>query len=279
MYLCTQKDMISFPHSKINIGLNITEKRADGYHNLETIFYPIPLADKLEITQVKGDKKTNLHTVNNLSEVKMEDNLVYKAYALLKEKYQLPEINIVLEKNIPTGAGLGGGSADASFMLKMLNEKFDLKISNKELEDYASQLGADCPFFIGNKPQYATGIGTVFSSVSLSLKGYFLILIKPDIHVSTQDAYSLVVPKKSDFLLTEMIKKPITEWKNWIKNDFEKSIFPKYPQIEKIKSDLYQNGALYASMSGSGSSVYGIVKEKKDLKSLFPTYEYFLLEL
>ncbi len=271
--------MFSFPHCKINIGLNITEKRADGYHNLETIFYPIPLTDRLEITQTKNNEKTNLHTVNNLSEVKMEDNLVYKAYALLKEKHQLPEINIVLEKNIPTGAGLGGGSADAGFMLKMLNEKFALNISNKELENYASKLGADCPFFIENKPQYATGIGTVFSPVSLSLKGYYLILVKPNIHVSTQDAYSLVVPKKSDFLLTEMVKKPITEWKDCIKNDFEKSIFTKYPQIEKIKSDLYKSGALYASMSGSGSSVYGIFKEKKDLQSLFPKCDYFLLEL
>ncbi len=267
--------MTAYPHAKINLGLNITEKREDGYHNLETIFYPIPLTDKLEIKELDNGKLTTLKSVSNLSEVSMEDNLVYKAYDLLKKQYKLPELEILLEKNIPTGAGLGGGSSDASFMLKMLNEKFSLQISNKELETYASQLGADCPFFIEDKPQYATGIGNVFSPVSVSLKGYFLILVKPNIHVSTQEAYSLVVPKKSKYSLTEVIQKPIAEWKNFIKNDFESSIFPQYPEIEKIKTTLYENGALYASMSGSGSSVYGIFKEVKSLKILFAECDYF----
>ncbi len=271
--------MIVQPNAKINIGLNITEKRDDGYHNIETIFYPIPLVDKLEIKEITDNRKTTLHSGKNLLEVSMTDNLVYKAYDLLKEKYRLPELEIILEKNIPTGAGLGGGSSDASFMLKTLNEKFSLNISNKELEKYASKLGADCPFFIENKPQYATGIGNIFSPISLSLKGYYLILIKPNIHVSTQEAYQSIVPSKSKYSLIEMIKEPISEWKNFIKNDFETSIFPKYPEIEEIKTKLYKNGAFYASMSGSGSSVYGIFHEKKNLKSLFTKYDYFTISL
>ncbi len=271
--------MVTYPHSKINLGLNITEKREDGYHNLETIFYPIPLKDRLEVKPIVDKRKTSLLTQNDLSEVKMEQNLVYKAYLQLKKAYHLPEIDIILDKNIPTGAGLGGGSSDASFMLKMLNKMFSLSLSNKKLEEVASKIGADCPFFIEGKPQYAIGIGDVFSPVSVSLKGYFLILVKPNVHISTADAYRLVLPKKSDVSLLNIIQKPIETWKYYVKNDFEKSIFSKEPIVEQIKRTLYQQGALYASMSGSGSSVYGIFNKEKNLKPLFSQYQYFSMYL
>ena len=253
--------MIVYPNAKINIGLNVVEKRADGYHNIETIFYPIGLQDVLSVEASETCSDYSFAASGIPVGGDAEDNLIVKAYHLLRSGYQFPAVDISLLKQIPFGAGLGGGSADAAFMLKALNQEFQLKITPKKLEQLAAKLGADCPFFIRNKPVYATGTGNIFTPVNLSLKGYWLLLVKPDIHVSTAEAYSALTPTPSEVPLTELIQKPIVEWKEFIKNDFEKTVFEKQPEIEAIKKEMYRLGALYASMSGSGSSVYGIFGE------------------
>lgn len=252
--------MITFPNAKINLGLNIVEKRPDGYHNLETIFYPINLQDALEVTRAEYSKQPyTLRVSGTPIEGAPEDNLVVKAFQLLKKDFpQMLPIEIHMYKHIPTGAGLGGGSADAAFMIKLLNDKFSLGISEERMEEYAAQLGADCAFFIKNKPVFATGIGNLFEPVELSLKGYHIVLIKPDIFVSTKDAFASIVPHRPELSLKEIAKQPIETWKDCMKNDFEDSVFLKYPEIAAIKDKLYDLGATYASMSGSGSSVYGI---------------------
>lgn len=250
--------MQSYPNAKINIGLNIVEKRTDGYHNIETVFYPIKLFDVLDValSEICDDYSFSQSGIPISGDP--ENNLVVKAYRLLANDYDLLPVDISLVKQIPFGAGLGGGSSDAAFMLKCLNELFDLKLSADKLADYASRLGADCPFFINNKVVFANGIGNEFVQIDFSLKGYYWLLVKPDIHVSTIEAYSLVKAQKADRSLIEAIKQPIEKWKETIKNDFEPSVFSKYPYIGEIKKSLYQMGALYASMSGSGSSVFGI---------------------
>lgn len=251
--------MITFPNAKINLGLNITEKRPDGYHNLETVFYPIPLEDGLEVTLSNDfSQKFILHQSGMEIAGDPETNLVVKAYKLLDETFHLPPVEIYLHKRIPSGAGLGGGSADAAFMLKLLNEKFRLNLENRQLKRYAADLGADCAFFIKNSPTFAEGIGDVFSSVTLSLKGYRLILIKPDIFVSTREAFARIRPHRPEHSLKEIIHLPMSEWKERMVNDFEESVFSQYPAIGEIKKELYQQGAIYAAMSGSGSSVFGI---------------------
>lgn len=251
--------MLTFPNAKINLGLNITEKRPDGYHNLETIFYPIPLEDALEINPAKDhSQKFTLHQSGIVIDGKPEDNLVAKAYRMLDERFNLPSIDVHLHKHVPSGAGLGGGSADAAFMLKLLNENFSLQLSVGELEEYAAKLGADCAFFIQNKPTFAEGIGNIFSPVSISLKGYQLALIKPNVFVSTKAAFSLIKPRKPVHSLKEVITHPVNEWKELMTNDFEESVFSQYPEIGEIKEKLYQQGAIYAAMSGSGSSVFGL---------------------
>jgi len=250
--------MLTYPNAKINLGLNVVEKRPDGYHNIETIFYPIGLSDVLQVEVSETCTDYSFSSSGILIDGDPEDNLIVKAYHLLRSGYQFPPIDISLIKQIPFGAGLGGGSSDAAFMLKTLNEMFQLKITPGRLEKIAAKLGADCPVFIKNKPVFATGIGNIFTPIKLSLKGYFLLLVKPDIHVSTPVAYSMIEPQKPEISLSELIYKPISEWKNVIKNDFEKSVFASHPEIKSIKNQLYDAGALYASMSGSGSSVYGI---------------------
>lgn len=252
--------MITFPNAKINLGLNIIEKRPDGYHNLETIFYPINLQDALEVTRRENnDKEYTLHISGAPLEGEPEDNLVVKAYKLLKKDYPgLFPVDIHMYKHIPAGAGLGGGSSDAACMIKLLNDKFSLGLSTERMEEYAVKLGADCAFFIRNKPVFATGIGNLFEPVELSLKGYHIILIKPDIFVSTRDAFAEIKPVRPAVSLKEIVKQPIETWKNSMKNDFEDSVFKKFPEIAAIKDELYDLGAVYAAMSGSGSSVYGI---------------------
>lgn len=253
--------MICFPNSKINLGLNIVSKREDGYHNLETIFYPIGIKDALEII-VKEDRSQDVFIESGIKiDSAPEANLVMRALQLMRTRYSFPSVEVHLLKKIPFGAGLGGGSADASFMLKLLNDTFSFGLSKEELALMAVQLGADCPFFIYNHPLFATGIGEVFESVDLSLSNYSFALIKPDIHVSTKDAFSLVKPHKPCISLKEIVAKPVEEWKNLMVNDFEQSVFSKYPAIRDIKDLLYTQGACYASMSGSGSSVFGIFKE------------------
>lgn len=255
--------MITFPNAKINLGLNIIEKRPDGYHNLETIFYPINLQDALEVTRREnGGDECTLHISGALLEGEPEDNLVVKAYKLLKKDYpEMLPIDIHMYKHIPAGAGLGGGSSDAAHMIKLLNDKFSLGLTTEQMEEYAAQLGADCAFFVQNRPVFATGIGNVFEPVELSLKGYHIILIKPDIFVSTRDAFAEIKPARPAVSLKEIVKQPIETWKDSMKNDFEDSVFKKFPEIAAIKDELYDLGAVYAAMSGSGSSVFGIFKE------------------
>ena len=251
--------MITFPNAKINLGLNIVEKRADGYHNLETIFYPINLQDALEVKRLhESDKPFDLHVMGNAIEGAKEDNLVVKAYQLLAKDFEMPAIDIHLFKHIPTQAGLGGGSADCAFMIKLLNEKFKLGLSLDQMEVYAAKLGADCAFFIRNEPVFATGIGNIFEPIRLSLMGHYIVLVKPDIAVPTRDAFANIKPHHPEISLKESIQQPIETWKDTIKNDFEDSVFAKYPEIAAIKDKLYDMGAVYASMSGSGSAVYGI---------------------
>lgn len=261
--------MICFPNAKINLGLNIVSKRSDGYHNLETVFYPLMIKDALEVIESKSDNDRFFESGISTGAVG-NDNLVMKALGLLREKYSFPKLDVHLLKKIPFGAGIGGGSADAAFMLKLINRKFELGADNSVLADMAVRVGADCPFFIYNRPMFASGIGEVLEDVNVSLDTYKIILIKPDIHVSTKDAFSQIKPKHPEVSLKEIIRQPIGEWRNLMKNDFEDSIFPKYPEIEIIKHKLYELGALYSSMSGSGSSVYAIFDVLPEFESYFP---------
>ena len=251
--------MITFPNIKINLGLSITEKRPDGYHNLETVFYPVALEDALEIrTNPEAQQKFTLHQHGMEIAGNPENNLVVKAYLLLDKEFHLPPVEIHLYKHIPSGAGLGGGSSDAAFMLKLLNEHYNLQLSDKQLEDYAATLGADCAFFIKNTPTYAEGIGNIFSPIELSLKGYRIMIVKPDVFVSTREAFANIRPHRPEYPVREVIRRPVAEWKDTLINDFEESVFPQYPVIGEIKEELYHQGAIYASMSGSGSSVFGL---------------------
>ncbi len=256
--------MICFPNAKINLGLNIVSKRPDGYHNIETIFYPVDIRDALEVTDARGEegifRQTGIPVDGNPS-----DNLVMKAYRLLSGKYMLPEVDIHLLKKIPFGAGLGGGSADAACMLKLMNDFAGLHISEDELESLAALIGADCAFFIRNKPVFASGIGNLFENIDCSLKGYHLLIVKPDIHISTKEAYAMVKPRHPEISLKSIIRMPIENWKEAMVNDFESGIFAQYPAIQTLKNGLYEMGAVYASMSGSGSSVYGIFRSPADL--------------
>ena len=232
-------------------------KRPDGYHNLETIFYPVQLADALEMVP---SGKLQL-TVSGISiDGDNADNLVLKAYRMLQTDFELPPVHFHLHKVIPTGAGLGGGSSDAAFALRMMNDYFQLQLSSQKLMKYAAKLGADCAFFIQNKPAFATGIGDQLNEIKLDLSGYNLLIAKPSFSVNTSEAYSGIVPHKPTFNLKETGEIPVEKWKDFVVNDFEKSVFKKYPEIEKLKESMYQMGAIYASMSGSGSAVFGLFR-------------------
>jgi len=266
------KQMICFPNAKINLGLNIVSKRSDGYHNLETVFYPIGIKDALEII-VKEDQDRDTFFQEGIKvDSSPDDNLVMKALRLMREQHDFPGVEVHLLKAIPFGSGLGGGSADASFMLKLINDTFSLGLSNVELASIAVRLGADCPFFIYNRPVFATGIGDVFEDIELSLKDYTFVLVKPDIHVSTKDAFAGIKPAQPGISLKEIIRKPVEGWNGLMVNDFEESVFAKYPDIKTVKDKLYTLGAVYSSMSGSGSSVFGIFNQAPVyLESLFPS--------
>lgn len=264
--------MIVFPNCKINLGLNIVNRRRDGYHDLETVFYPVTgLYDCLEVTR-EVDASANDYTLRqfgNSIDCETEKNLVVKAYRLLKKQFDnLHPIDIHLIKHIPSGAGLGGGSADAAFMLKLLNDLFELQLSTKQLEHLAAQLGADCAFFIQNKPTFATGIGDVFTPIDFSLRGYQIIIVKPNVFISTKEAFANIQPKQPTERIVDILKAPILEWQHHLTNDFEASIFPQHPEIEDIKQQLYEKGAEYASMSGSGSSVFGLFSPNINLPKL-----------
>ncbi len=268
--------MIRFPNAKINIGLNITRRRADGYHDIETVFYPIGWKDALEIVpSEQSNEGCSYHGSGLNIDCSPEKNLVFKAYALLKNDFPLPPVDIYLHKVIPYGAGLGGGSSDAASMLLLLNEWANLGLTLDELAVYASKLGADCSFFIYNKPLFAQGIGNLFEPLELSLAGYYLVLVKPPVFVSTAEAYASVTPTLPEVSLKELLKMPVREWKGRVNNDFEESVFARSPLIREIKEQLYLSGALYASMSGSGSSVYAIFAQEPDIKYLFEYYDCF----
>ena len=258
--------MICFPNAKINIGLRITEKRDDGFHNIESCFYPIPWYDILEIIPAK-----ELSFYSNGIDIPgdLNDNLCIKAYNLVKKDYNIPAVSIFLQKIIPIGAGMGGGSSDAAYTLKSLNDLFNLKITETQLESYAKKLGSDCAFFIKNKPVIAFEKGDVFENCSINLAGKQLLTIYPNTHVSTKEAYAGVSPKIPQKSLSTILNTDILNWKEEVSNDFEKSIFPKYPLLEQIKAQLYSGGALYASMTGSGSTVFVIFESEINTQLLF----------
>ncbi|MFZ4799976.1 MAG: 4-(cytidine 5'-diphospho)-2-C-methyl-D-erythritol kinase [Bacteroidia bacterium] len=270
--------MITFSICKINLGLHIINKRDDGFHNLETVFYPIPLNDSLELIPSLNDaiNQVGFHSFGLTIDGDISQNLIVKAFHLLANDFQLKSIDFYLLKIIPMGAGLGGGSSNAAYALKMLNDYFKLNISTTKLKEYAAILGSDCAFFIENTPSFATGRGEVLEPIDISLKGYFFVLVKPNIHVSTAEAFANVYKRGNEQTsLKELIKNPIENWKNLIGNDFEKSVFIHHPTIKNLKEKLYENGAIYSSMSGSGASVFGLFKNQIDLKNEFENNFYF----
>ncbi len=268
--------MILFPNAKINIGLNIIEKRPDNYHNIESVFFPIPLCDVLEVVEAE---ETTLHLSGIPIDGDSNDNLIMKAYRLMKDEYDLPPVEIHLEKIIPFGAGIGGGSADAAFTLKALNELFKLNLNSGLLKQMAAKIGADCSFFIDNTPSYVTGIGEILEPIELNLKGKFLVLVKPDDHISTKEAYANIHPQRPKVSIKEIIHRPINEWRGNIQNDFEASVFPQHPKVADIKEKLYKLGADYASMTGSGSSVFGLFSEEVDIAEKFREEFYWCCRL
>lgn len=265
--------MVLFPNCKINLGLNITGKRSDGYHDLETVFYPVHLKDAVEVIESSSFQfSTSGLTIDGNT----ENNLCSKAYHLLKKDLpHLPTIQMHLHKAIPMGAGLGGGSADGAFTLKLLNKKIQLGLSEKQLINYSLQLGSDCPFFIINKPCYATGRGENLEQIDLDLSNYKIVIVHPGIHISTAWAFENITPQKPERSVKEIIQQPIETWKSELNNDFEEPVFTKYPEIKKIKDELYNASAVYASMSGSGSAVYGFFDKQKQISIPFPN-TYFI---
>ena len=297
--------MITFPNAKINIGLNVVAKREDGYHDIETVFYPVLLQDALEIkpmrpldpAQIRKRIEAgllvqpddvflpyhrlfrrredipccSLEMTGNEFPFSAADNLVVKAYLMLQQDFDLPSIDIKLHKHIPSSAGLGGGSSDCAFMITLLNRRFNLRMRDGMMERYAARLGSDCAFFITNAPSFATGRGEILNPIGLSLKGYTILLVKPDIAVKTADAYASVTPHRPEISLSDAVMRPVSEWKDCVFNDFEPSVFKKHPLLAEIKQKLYDLGAEYAAMTGSGSTIYGIFRTPLDNPAdLFP---------
>ncbi len=259
--------MIVFPNAKINLGLYITQKRHDGYHNLETLFYPVPwLTDVLEIVPDSKTTADSFSTSGFKVEGPESDNIVIKALQLLREKHSVPPLQIHLHKAIPAGSGLGGGSSDAAFMLKLVNRLFQLRLTSAELEKTAGRLGADCAFFIHNRPSLAHGIGDQLSDVSISLKNVWLMVVVPPIHISTAEAYRAITPQKPESPLEVALASPQETWRHIIKNDFEKVLFERHPQLLKIKETLYAHDAFYASLSGSGSAIFGLFDKEPHIQ-------------
>ena len=266
--------MVRFPNCKINLGLHVTQRRPDGYHNIETFFYPVLLRDALEIIPSTEQQfsVSGLRVSGNV-----EDNLCLNASQILKKDFpQLPALKIHLHKAIPAGAGLGGGSSDGAFLLKMINEKFGLQLSQAALINYALQLGSDCPFFIINKPCFATGRGENFEQIEVDLSVYKIVIVNPRIHVSTKDAFSKLTPKQPEKSIKKIVAQPVISWREELSNDFERPIFNLYPAIRKIKDEMYAAGAIYASMTGTGSTVFGIFPKSFEANFTFPK-EYLLV--
>ncbi len=267
--------MILFPNCKINLGLRILRKRDDSFHDIETVFYPVPLHDALEVIEVPTSSKEIQFSSSGIDvDAKDENNICIKAFRLLQKDFDLPQVKMHLHKSIPPGAGLGGGSSDGTFTLMLLNKKFNLGLSEYQLINYALQLGSDCPFFVINKPCYATGRGEKLEIINIDLSPYRIVIVNPGIHISTAWAFSQIIPQEQKKSLKEIMTLPLSQWKDQLENVFEEIVFAEYPQIKNIKGELYRSGALYASMSGSGSTVFGIFAHADTLPS-FPT-NYFV---
>ena len=273
--------MISFPNAKINLGLKVVSKRPDGYHNLDTVFFPIPFYDILEIipNAELASRDVTFTTSGKKISGESSSNLCVKAYNLIKQDFpRLKQISVHLHKNIPMGAGMGGGSADGAFMIKMLNEKFLLELDEDKMKSYALQLGSDCPFFISNKPSHATGRGELLTEINCDLSDKTLLIVNPGIHVSTAEAFGKINISANSISTAEIVKQPISTWRGSLENDFEKTVFQHHPEIKKIKDTLYERGALYASMTGSGSTVYGIFDASVE-ENIFPKNNYEIIEI
>ena len=263
---------------KINLGLNVVERRTDGYHNLQTIFYPVPLFDELTIRESEDEDVLMLG--GNPLEGDVQDNLVLRAVRLLRQEgFSVPPLNIDLKKVIPSGAGLGGGSSDAACMVTTLARLYELPLSEERMELLVGKLGADCPFFINPRPLYAEGIGDVFTPISLNLSGWYLMLVKPEVYVSTREAYAGVHPHMPAYSLLETIKLPVGQWVGRMVNDFEESIFSNHPLLAEIKQELYRQGAAYASMSGSGSTIFGLFRSRPNCEQVFADHFTFVCQL
>ncbi len=267
--------VIRFPIAKINLGLNIVERRPDGYHNLETVFYPVPIKDVLEVFPMDEKFPSSVDCDLKVSNIQIEGdeqkNLVVRAYQLLKQDFpqQMQRVHAHLFKRIPTQAGMGGGSSDCAVMISLLNDLFGLGLNNQQMIDYAARLGADCPFFVLNRPVYAEGIGERMQPIHLDLSSWVLAIVRPNIPVSTKEAFSYIHPKRPAKNCREIVAQPVEIWRDELTNDFEPSVFQIHPEIGQIKDDLYQMGAVYAAMSGSGSALFGLFRKSVDLSSHF----------
>ena len=279
--------MLTFPCAKINLGLNITSKREDGYHNLETIFYPVPLTDALEVKLMHddfpSDEPCDLKITGNAVDCDEKNNLVVKAYTLLAQDFKLPRVHTHLVKRIPMQAGLGGGSADGAFMIRLLDERFRLNMGIAEMERYASRLGSDCAFFITTEPSFATGRGEVLEPVNIAeqnLQGYYIAIVKPAIAVSTREAFKQIICRQPEYCCRDIVRQPVETWKTVLTNDFEEPAFKQHPELADIKQRLYDLGAVYAQMSGSGSAFFGLFRTvPQQLKSNFPDCYTFTTKL
>ena len=272
--------MITFPIAKINLGLNVVEKRPDGYHNLETVFYPVNIQDALEVYEMDEAFPSPYDCDLKVSNIHIEGdeqrNLVVRAYQLLKQDFPtLPRLHAHLYKGIPTQAGMGGSSSDCGYMITLINKMFHLGLSEAQMISYAARLGADCAFFIQSLPAYAEGIGEKLSPISLDLSQYHLLIIKPPVAVSTREAFANIIPQQTEVKCRDIVKQDIRTWREQLTNDFEDSIFPQYPRLKEIKRQLYQQGALYAAMSGSGSSLFGFFEEKPEMIDAWKDCFYF----
>ena len=261
--------MIVFPNGKINLGLSVLKKRDDGYHNIESIVYPVPIFDVLEFYP---SKQLTLELYGLEIQDELSDNIVFKAWHLMHQNYNLPPIHIKLLKGIPIGSGLGGGSADAAFLLKSLNSYFLLNLSTSRLKEYAASLGSDCPFFIDNKAAIIKGRGEIVEQVDLNLKAYRCVIVVPDFQVSTKEAYQNFIAVKHNLSLTKVLQKPFRDWQGILINDFENITFEKHPQLKEIKAIMLKEGAIYASLTGSGSAVFGIFDRDIEMNKFFPDY-------
>ncbi len=268
--------MITYPIAKINLGLNVVERRPDGYHNLQTVFYPVPIMDALEVLPMSDGFPSNVDCdlkVTNLTiEGDEQKNLVVRAYLLLKADFpEMPRLHVHLWKGIPTQAGMGGGSSDCGYMIRLLNDLLELRLSEEQMMSYAARLGADCAFFIRSTPCYAEGIGEELHPIDLDLSGWYIGVVRPDIPVSTKEAFSHIRPHYPALCCRDAVMQPVETWRNTLVNDFEESVFALHPEIGAIKEQLYHTGATYAAMSGSGSALFGLFRERPDtLSQTFP---------